>query len=33
MVSKEFDECLRSIVMMDYGLILISHATDKVFKD
>lgn len=33
MVSKEFDECLRSIVMMDYGLILISHATDKTFKD
>ena len=33
MVAKEFDECLRSIVMMDYGLILISHATDKVFKD
>ena len=33
LVSKEFDECLRSIVMMDYGLILISHATDKVFKD
>lgn len=33
MISKEFDECLRSIVMMDYGLVLISHATDKVFKD
>ena len=33
LVAKEFDECLRSIVMMDYGLILISHATDKVFKD
>ena len=33
LVSKEFDDCLRSIVMMDYGLILISHATDKVFKD
>ncbi len=33
MVSKEFDECLRSIVMMDYGLVLISHATDKTFKD
>lgn len=33
MVSKEFDDCLRSIVMMDYGLILISHATDKTFKD
>ena len=33
LVSKEFDECLRSIVMMDYGLVLISHATDKTFKD
>ena len=33
LVQKEFDECLRSILMMDYGLILISHATDKVFKD
>lgn len=33
MVSKEFDECLRSIVMMNYGLVLISHAVDKVFKD
>ena len=33
LVSKEFDECLRSIVMMDYGLVMISHATDKVFKD
>ena len=33
LVSKEFDECLRSIVMMDYGLVLISHATDKAFKD
>lgn len=33
LVSKEFDECLRSIVMMDYGLVMISHATDKTFKD
>ena len=33
LVAKEFDECLRSIVMMDYGLVLISHATDKVFRD
>jgi len=33
MVSKEFDDCLRSIVMMDYGLVLITHATDKAFKD
>lgn len=33
MVSKEFDECLRAIFQMDYGLVLISHATDKVFTD
>ena len=33
MVSQEFDESLRSIVQMDYGLVLISHATDKVFTD
>lgn len=33
MVAKEFDECLRSIVQMGYGLVLISHAVDKTFKD
>lgn len=33
LVSKEFDECLRSIVQMDYGLVLISHSVDKVFTD
>ena len=33
LVAKEFDDCLRSIVQMGYGLVLISHATDKVFKD
>lgn len=33
MVSQEFDDCLRSIVQMDYGLVLISHATDKTFKN
>jgi hypothetical protein len=33
MVAKEFDEALRSIVQMDYGLILISHSTDKTFTD
>lgn len=33
MVAQELDECLRSIVQMDYGLVLISHATDKVFTD
>lgn len=33
MVAQEFDECLRSIVKMDYGLVLISHSTDKTFTD
>lgn len=33
MVEKEFDECLRSIVQMDYGLVIISHSTDKTFTD
>jgi len=33
MVGKEFDDCLRSIVQMDYGLVIISHATDKTFTD
>jgi len=33
MVGKEFDESLRSIVQMNYGLVLISHATDKTFTD
>ena len=33
LVAQEFDECLRSIVQMDYGLVLISHATDKTFTD
>ena len=33
LVAKEFDESLRKIVQMDYGLVLISHAVDKTFKD
>ena len=33
MVAQEFDECLRSIVQMNYGLVLISHATDKTFTN
>ena len=33
MVGKEFDECLRSIVQMDYGLVIISHAVDKTFTN
>ena len=31
--SKEFDECLRAIPQMGYGLVLISHSQDKTFKD
>ena len=31
--KKEFDETLRRIPAMGYGLILISHAQDKTFKD
>ena len=33
LVGKEFDECLRQIVKLNYGLVLISHATDKTFTD
>lgn len=33
MAAKEFDEALRSIVQMNYGLVMISHAQDKTFKD
>lgn len=33
MVGKEFDECLRSIVQMNYGLVIISHAADKTFTN
>ncbi len=33
LVAQEFDECLRSIVQMNYGLVLISHATDKTFTN
>ena len=33
LVGREFDESLRSIVQMNYGLVLISHATDKTFTD
>ena len=33
MVAKEFDECLRKIVQLNYGLVLISHAVDKTFTD
>lgn len=33
MVEKEFDTCLRQIFQMGYGLVMISHDTDKVFKN
>ena len=33
LVEKEFDECLRQIVQMGYGLVVISHEADKVFTD
>ena len=33
LVANEFDSCLRSIVQMGYGIVLISHAVDKSFKD
>lgn len=33
LVAAEFDDCLRQIVQMNYGLIMISHATDKTFTD
>lgn len=32
-VEKEFDECLREIALLGYGLVIISHAEDKTFKD
>lgn len=31
-LAKEFDAKLRQIVQMDYGLVLISHSTDKTFQ-
>lgn len=31
--SKEFDEALRSIPQMGYGLVMISHSQDKTFTD
>ena len=32
-VEKEFDDCLRQIVQLGYGLVVISHETDKTFKN
>ena len=33
MIEKEFDEALRTIVQLNFGLVIISHDTDKVFTD
>ena len=33
LAKKEFDEALRRIPQMGYGLVMISHAQDKTFKD
>lgn len=33
LLAKEFDTKLRKIVQMGYGLVLISHAQDKVYTD
>ena len=30
---REFDKCIRKILQMDYGLVLISHAQDVTLKD
>lgn len=33
MVQKEFDTCIRKILQLDYGLVLISHSQDVTMKD
>lgn len=33
MATKEFDEALRAIPQMGYGLVMISHSQDKTFTD
>ena len=33
LVETEFDEALREVVKIDYGLVLISHSVDSTFKD
>ncbi len=33
MVGKEFDECMRLIVQLNYGLVIISHSQDKTFTN
>ena len=33
LVEKEFDTCLRKIIQLDYGLVLISHSTERTEKN
>lgn len=33
LVHDEFDTCIRKIIQLDYGLVLISHSTDRIEKD
>jgi len=33
LVQDEFDSCIRKIIQLDYGLVLISHSTDRTEKD
>ena len=33
LVEDEFDNCLRKIIQLDYGLVLISHSTERTEKD
>ena len=33
LAQTEFDECIRKILQMDYGLVIISHDQDKIFTD
>jgi len=33
MLEKEYDEALREIPLLDYGLVMISHSEDKEFTD
>ena len=33
LAQREFDTCLRKILQMDYGLVLISHSKEKAQKD
>ena len=33
LAQVEFDEAIRKILQLDYGLVLISHSQDKTFKD